>query len=161
MALITLKGESSTDLCIGAAITPCLISHITDDKPWQVTNPFSKYVKFSTVCHALFSPKMHFNDCINVSSSYHSFIHLLMMWCIKLGLFVTLCVYQGFFLDIFLHSLKIWSRSYQLTQPVLLIHKLFLFLQWFFWLLPIVPSYNGEKNTAETIELENNSIFCI
>ena len=128
MALITLKGRGQPRSAV-SVLPSCLISHITDDKPWQVTNPFSKYVKFSTVCHALFIPKMHFNDCINFSSSYHSFIHCLMMGCIKLGLFVTLWVYQGFFLDIFLHSLKIWSRSYQLTQPVLLIHKLFLFLQ--------------------------------
>ena len=108
-----------------------LISHITDDKPWQLTNPLSKYVKFSEVCHALFIRKMHFNDQSINFSWHHNFIDLLMMRCIKQGLFVTLQVYGGFFLDIFLPYQKIWSRSHQLTQPVLLIHKLFLFLQYF------------------------------
>ena len=89
-------------------------------------------------------------------------LHLLMMWCIKSGLFVTLWVYGGFFWDIFLHSLKIWSRSYQLTQPVLLIHKLFLFLQYFFWLLPIVSSYNGERKCSWNNRIRKSlKIFCL
>ena len=120
-----------TDYSAGESTTDQLISHITDDKPWQLTNPLSKYVKFSEVCHALFIRKMHFNDQSINFSWHHNFIDLLMMRCIKQGLFVTLQVYGGFFLDIFLPYQKIWSRSHQLTQPVLLIHKLFLFLQYF------------------------------